>query len=228
MWAQAEVVEQVRKLTYGGRALDPLVEQCVGISDPDALALCLLHLPEDELLDGLRRSLRDLFVVQVASGLPKEQLGELLKVHFGERLTEKLRSQLFLAHHHVFLGKFTKSARPRAPRQRNIALFLRTVGGGAPLTLTVERNASLRECQQELCTLFKKAFPKYKANLVFTGVRVYDDFMDKPFRRCAPTDEAVVVFTETDDPFFYDVRDRCGKMPLSGGEEERMMPLLDI
>jgi len=56
--------------------------------------------------------------------------------------------------------------------------------------------------------LQKTTFPKYKANLVFTGVRVFDDFMDRPFRRCAPTDEAVVVFTETDDPYFYDVFDR--------------------
>ena len=218
MWAQAEVVEQVRKLTYGGRALDPLVEQCVGITDPGALALCLVHLPDDETFDGVRRSLRDLFVVQAASGLPKEQFAEVLKEHFGDHLTDKLRSQLFLARHHVFVGKFTKSPRPRAPRPRHIALLLRTVGAGCA-TLAVERNASLRECQRELCKLFKKAFPKHKASLVFTGARVYDDFMDRPFRRCAPTDEAVVVFTETDDPYFYDVFDRRGKLPLVGDEE---------
>jgi len=52
--------------------------------------------------------------------------------------------------------------------------------------------------------------------------------MDRPFRRCAPIDEAVVVFTETDDPYFYDCFDRCGKMLLPGSEEERCMPLLDI
>jgi len=221
MWAQAEVVEQVRKLTYNG--LDPMVEQCVGVTNPEALAACLVHLPEDDHLDGLRRSLRDLYVVQV--GVSKEKLGELLKEHFGEYLTEKLRSQLFLAHHHVFLGKFTKSARPRAPRQRDIALLLRAVSGLSE-TITVNKNASLRDCQQELCKLFKKAFPKHKASLVFTGARIYDDFMDRPFRRCAPTDEAVVVFTETDDPYFYDVFDRRGKLPLAGGEEG--LPLLRI
>jgi hypothetical protein len=143
---------------------------------------------------------------------------QVLKEHFGDHLTDKLRSQLFLAHHHVFVGKFTKSPRPRAPRQRHVALLLRTVDAGCA-TLAVERNASLRECQRELCKLFKKAFPKHKASLVFTGARVYDDFMDRPFRRCAPTDEAVVVFTETDDPYFYDVFDRRGKLPLAGDEE---------
>jgi len=225
MWAQAEVADQVRKLTYGGRALDPLVEQCVDIIEPKTIALCLLQLPDDEHLNGLRRSLRDMFVVQAASGAPKELFPAILKEHFGEHLNEKLHSQMCLAHHHVFVGKFAKSAHPRPPRQRNISLLLRTVGAGCA-SLAVERNASLRDCQQELCKLFKKAFPKYKASLVFTGSRVYDDFMDRPFRRCAPTDEAVVVFTETDDPYFYDVFDRRGKMPLAGGDEG--LPLLHI
>jgi len=211
--AQAEVVEQVRKLTQSGRILDPLVEQCVGVTDPKEIVLCLLHLPEDDLLDGLRRSLRDLFVVMVASGLPKKQFTELLKAYFGERLTDKLRSQIFLAHHHVFLGKFAKSACPRAPRQHNISLLLRAVSGAPVVTIAVDRNLPLRECQQDICKRFKKSFPRFKACLVFqgpAGPRVYNDFIQYPFRKCPPSDEATVVFEETDDPYFYDLRDRRG------------------
>jgi len=191
-----------------------LVEQCAGVTDPKEIVPCLLHLPEDDILDGLRRSLRDLFVVKVASGVPKEQFAELLKVYFGECLTEKLRSQIFLAHHHVFLGKFAKSARPRAPRQRNISLLLRAVSGASVATISVDRNLSLRECQQDICKLFRKAFPRFKACLVFqgpAGPRVYDEFIQHPFRKCPPSDEAAVVFEETDDPYFYDLRDRRGK-----------------
>ena len=109
MRAQDEVAEQIHKLTYSGRPLDPLVEQCVDVTELMALALCLLRLPEVELFDGLRRSLRDLYVAQ--AGVPKDKLGELLNEHFGEHLTEKLRSQLFLAHPCV-LGQVHKVCSP--------------------------------------------------------------------------------------------------------------------
>jgi len=227
MWAKTEVADQVRKLACGGRALDPAVQQCADATDLGAVAKCLMELPDngDGSLDGLRRSLRDFFV---AGCVGREGLERAMEEHFRD-VDAKLRSQLCLAYHHVHFGKFAKGSRSRAPRRRTVTLLLRTVGGGAPhATFAVERNASLRECQQELCKLFKNTFPKYKASLVFTGVRVFHDFMDRPFRRCAPTDEAVVVFTETDDPYFYDVFDRCGKMPLPGSEEEHCMPLLDI
>jgi len=231
MWAQAKVAEQIYKLTNSDHQLDPMVEQCVEVRDPKELALCLVHLPDDELLDGLRRSLRDLFVVQVASGQSKERFVELLKAHFGKNLTGKLQSQMCLAHHHVFVGKFTKSAHPRARRQRHVALLLRTVSSSLSAELTVDRNLTLRDCQEELCKLFKKSFPKFKACLVIQGPRgprVYNDFMDHPFRKCTPSDEATVVFEQTDDPYFYDLRDRRGKKPVSDSVVERGMPLLHI
>ena len=78
----------------------------------------------------------------------------------------------------------------------------------------MDKNLALRDCQQELCRLFKKSFPKNKACLVFQGPqgpRVYDEFIQHPFRKCSPSDEATVVFEETDDPYFYDYMDRCVK-----------------
>ena len=43
---------------------------------------------------------------------------------------------------------------------------------------------------------------------LIVGSDVYDEFIQVPFRNCSGTAEATVTFAKTDDPYFYDLRDR--------------------
>jgi hypothetical protein len=51
-----------------------------------------------------------LYDVQAAAGVLSP---EIMEKRFGEHVTERLHTQMSLAHHHVFVGKFTESAHPR-------------------------------------------------------------------------------------------------------------------
>ena len=65
----------------------------------------------------------------------------------------------------------------------------------------------LRDLQERLCAAFKYPFPKMMASLTVAGT-THDEFFSQPFVEGVPDDPCVVNFTETDDPFFYDWRDR--------------------
>ena len=69
---------------------------------------------------------------------------------------------------------------------------------------------SLRELQQILCIAFKKPFPATMAILTVDG-QAHDDFHARPFAGGIPSEACTVRFKPTDNPFFYDWRDR--KMP---------------
>ena len=73
--------------------------------------------------------------------------------------------------------------------------------------ITVTRCTRLRDVQDIVCRLFRKPFPRTKACITWGGI-TYDEFADMPFVDCAPEDVMSVVFINTDDPFFYDLRDR--------------------
>ena len=51
------------------------------------------------------------------------------------------------------------------------------------------------------------------ATPITLGGITYDEFADMPFVDCAPEDVMSVVFINTDDPFFYDLRDRRRPRP---------------
>ena len=73
--------------------------------------------------------------------------------------------------------------------------------------ICVRKNTSLRDMQETLCRLFRMPFPKTKACIAI-GNRSYDEFVQRPFVDCCGGDVMTVVFTQTDDPYFYDMRDR--------------------
>ena len=69
------------------------------------------------------------------------------------------------------------------------------------------KDAQLRYVQQELCGLFRRRFPATKAS-IRTSKATYDSFADQPFLSCEDGERVEVIFSETDDPFFYDLADR--------------------
>ena len=88
-----------------------------------------------------------------------------------------------------------------------------TTFSGERRELPVSTTTSLRDLQQELCSLFHKPFPRTKASLTIEGL-VYDEFIQQPFKTCGGrVVEAQVTFHPTDDPFFYDLRDRKMRPP---------------
>ena len=72
------------------------------------------------------------------------------------------------------------------------------------------REASLRNVQKEICSVFGERFPAMKADIVF-GKAVFDSFIDRPFVACADGDVMEVRFQPSDDPYWYDFADR--RMP---------------
>ena len=92
-------------------------------------------------------------------------------------------------------------------------------GGTTPLTVNVQsitgeghdlnvtRLTRLRDVQEIVCRLFRMPFPRTKACITVGGI-TYDEFADMPFLSCNGKDVMTVVFIHTDDPYFYDLRDR--------------------
>ena len=77
-------------------------------------------------------------------------------------------------------------------------------------TIVVTRDTLLRDVQETICMLCHKPFPSTKACLII-GSHTYDEFMDRPFVDCCSNEVIAVIFTHTDDPYFYDLRDRKHK-----------------
>jgi len=71
----------------------------------------------------------------------------------------------------------------------------------------VDTAVLLRDLQELLCTTFKYPFPKTMVSLRVDGA-TYDDFLQQPFAKGVPDEPCVVRFADTDNPYFYDLRDR--------------------
>ena len=78
---------------------------------------------------------------------------------------------------------------------------------GETADIAVDPCTSLRDMQLLLCKLFHQRHPAMKATLI-VGNDVYDEFIQVPFKNCTGSVDANVVFARTDDPYFYDLRDR--------------------
>ena len=70
-----------------------------------------------------------------------------------------------------------------------------------------KRTVFLRDIQYELCGLFRRRFPSMMAS-VRTENKTYDSFGDQPFIECSDGDNIEVIFSDTSDPFFFDLEDR--------------------
>ena len=75
--------------------------------------------------------------------------------------------------------------------------------------MNVATDISLRDVQRELCALFHQRFPFMKASLTINDA-TYDSFQDMPFAEHAAGSTFAVTFSQTDDPYFYDLADRIG------------------
>ena len=80
---------------------------------------------------------------------------------------------------------------------------------GAEHDITVSWGTRLRDIQEQVCMLYHKPFPSTKVCLGLNG-KTSDELMDKPFWGSADKTVFDVVFMQTDDPYFYDLRDRRG------------------
>ena len=78
---------------------------------------------------------------------------------------------------------------------------------GETREIAIEPDTSLRDMQLLLCKLFRQRHPAMKAKLV-VGTFVYDEFIEVPLKNLTGSVDANVVFARTDDPYFYDLRDR--------------------
>ena len=84
----------------------------------------------------------------------------------------------------------------------------------------------LRDLQELLCTTFKYPFPKTMVSLRVDGTK-YDEFLQQPFAKGVPNEPCVVEFLPTDNPYFYDVRDRRPSSPRPRDElSPRAPPVL--
>jgi hypothetical protein len=92
--------------------------------------------------------------------------------------------------------------------------------------LSVRREATLRDVQKQLCTMFRRPFPKTKCLLDVAGVR-YEDFVERPFEDIVVDFTSCRIYFEpTDDPHFYDLEDRkSSKLTLH--EELKMESEMD-
>ena len=73
--------------------------------------------------------------------------------------------------------------------------------------ICVCNNTSLRDVQETVCRLYRAPFPKTKVCLTHGG-HTYDEFSQRPFINCCGGEVMNAVFIKTDDPYFYDLRDR--------------------
>ena len=76
-------------------------------------------------------------------------------------------------------------------------------------TLAVQPSSSLRAVQPLLCRAFRMSFPATMAAVTVRG-QLRDDFADRPFQALLPGEGVAVSFSPTDDPFWFDLQDRCG------------------
>ena len=74
--------------------------------------------------------------------------------------------------------------------------------------LAVQPTSSLRAVQPLLCRAFRMRFPATKAAVIVRG-ELHDDFAERPFQALLPGEAVAVSFSPTDDPFWFDLQDRC-------------------
>ena len=94
-----------------------------------------------------------------------------------------------------------------------VSVKLRSVSGDEH-ELTVTMRSRLRDVQETVCRVFRKSFPSTKVCLA-RGTTTFDEFTDLPFVGCVGGDVLAVVFMNTDDPYFYDLRDRRTPRPCT-------------
>ena len=114
----------------------------------------------------------------------------------------------------------TVSSEARVLFNGKVQVVLRQLSGETTREIAVDPCTSLRELQALVCKLFRQRFPATKATMV-VGDEVYDEFIQVPFRGCSGSVEAIVTFANTDDPYFYDLRDRrSGNRPSRDSSPE--------
>ena len=133
--------------------------------------------------------------------MSKSDFKAILGSQFGD-LADDLRAKLFTSHHHLYQGKKKEST-----KEKPIAINL--TFGDATHAHVVQKNASLRDVQKDVCRMFRQRFPAKKARLIANGAN-FDEFIQKPFHRSKEGDIVTVLFSDTDDPYFYDLFDRKG------------------
>ena len=89
-----------------------------------------------------------------------------------------------------------------------VTVKLRSIAG-TEHDITVSWGTRLHDIQEQVRMLYHKPFPSANVCLGLNG-KTSDEFMDKPFWGFADKAALGVVFMQTDDPYFYDLRDRRG------------------
>ena len=98
--------------------------------------------------------------------------------------------------------------------------------GGAMAEITVpSKQTELRYLQKQICRAFGERFPRMAATLQ-VGREVYDDFAHVPFATGPPSGTCIVVFEDSNDPFWYDYADRKGKGPSLEDEMRQSAPVV--
>jgi hypothetical protein len=91
------------------------------------------------------------------------------------------------------------------------SLFVRFSSGEVERVLPVLRHQRSRDLQKDLCAAFRARFPAEMAVITTATGKCFDDFETVPFEG-VPSEvveaHATVKFLPTDNPYFYDVRDR--------------------
>ena len=87
-------------------------------------------------------------------------------------------------------------------------MLLTAFCAGEAFSVEVAPGMRLGACQKRLCLIFKQRFPLMKAS-VRVGTELFDEFSHTPFLKCDEGGSIEVIFAFTDDPFFYDLRDRA-------------------
>ena len=148
---------------------------------------------------------------------------ESLCALFGKRYPE---TRVSIVNNEVLHAEFAaKPFRSMATRSEARVLFAGKVRvslkmiSGEMHELAIESETSLRELQLLLCKICRKSFPAMKAPLI-VGETVYDEFIQVPFQDCSGSVEATVTFNRTDDPYFYDLRDRRQKKAGRGSSPD--------
>ena len=124
-----------------------------------------------------------------------------------------------------FLVQACYERRPRGVHPLMTAMFRVAIQRGETMAeITIpSRQTELRYLQKPICRAFGERFPRMAATL-HVGHMVYDDFAHVPFAAGRPTGPCVVVFEESDDPFWYDYADRKCKGPNLEEEMRQSVP----
>ena len=109
--AENEVEFLAKLVMLGHYDLGRMMLESVELGSATTAARALIALEPLCLSGVVHIALRDLYVLQVGKGrrLDSRAFDASLRDHFGPSLSTNLRSKLFLARHHLDLGKFAKT-----------------------------------------------------------------------------------------------------------------------